>query len=164
MYLGALDPSSRRVELYAKPQNGAPAFRQEMHPRPRQSVRGALVCDTNAGRQPALRSIPRRASCHTMSWHYRRKSDGSCGKDERPLGSMTSPFAGELIMSSASQRNPRCLVPVDETCVARPPEARVCTRYDVYIPRASSRMPFAASRRKSIVPAWSTVVTSRKNT
>ena len=31
VYLGSLDPSFVRIELYAEPQNGAPAFRQEMH-------------------------------------------------------------------------------------------------------------------------------------
>jgi starch phosphorylase len=31
VYLGGLDPSAVRIELYAEPQNGLPAFRQEMH-------------------------------------------------------------------------------------------------------------------------------------
>jgi hypothetical protein len=35
--------------------------------------------------------------------------------------------------------------------------------HNVYIPLESSRVPFTANRRKRVLPAWSTVVTSRKN-
>ena len=54
--LGGLDPGSVLVELYADPQDGKPAFRQEMHPTalaPHPSrVRSLFVWDTNAGHSP----------------------------------------------------------------------------------------------------------------
>ena len=48
--LGALDPGSIRVELYADSQDGSPAFKQEMHPTsaPRTQFRTASVHDPDA--------------------------------------------------------------------------------------------------------------------
>ena len=53
--LGGLDPGSVRVELYAAPQDGKPAFIQEMHPTagpPSARIRSLFICDTNAGESP----------------------------------------------------------------------------------------------------------------
>jgi starch phosphorylase len=54
IYLGGIDPSSVRVELYAEPQNGEPAFRQEMHrSRPPAVTSGP---DSFSTRMPATRA------------------------------------------------------------------------------------------------------------
>ena len=85
--LGGLDPCSVRVELYAGPQDGKPAFRQEMHPTAGPGTAPDWVPDliyTRHKRRPrARRVISRPAFFRITHWHCRRKFGESYGKDER---------------------------------------------------------------------------------
>ena len=87
--LGGLDPCSVRVELYAGPQDGKPAFRQEMHPTagpgsaPHPDWVPDLIYTRHKRRPRARRVISRPAFFRITHWHCRRKFGGSYGKDER---------------------------------------------------------------------------------
>ncbi len=69
VYLGGLDPSSVRVELYAEPQNGGPVFRQEMQRSATPAVQSGP--HTFSTRTPASRAagdfIPRILPYHPLA-------------------------------------------------------------------------------------------------
>ncbi len=69
VYLGGLDPSAVRVELYADPQNGGASFRQEMS-RTAQLAgdsTGYLYSTRTPANRPAADFTPRVVPCHSLA-------------------------------------------------------------------------------------------------
>ncbi len=69
VYLGALDPNSIRVELYADSQNGGPAFKQEMHQAstPERSSEPHVYVTRIRTTRPASDLTPRILPCHPLA-------------------------------------------------------------------------------------------------